>query len=202
MARVENGGADVVTPQSLDRIAQALGARVVLRLDWNGEGLDRLLDASHAAIVESTVRLLHPGGWVVRTEVTFALAGERGSVDVLAWHEPTAQLLVIEVKSVVPDAQDTLSKLDRKTRLALRIAPATWRARSVSSLLVIGETRTNRRRIEVLGATFDAAYPDRNVAVRRFLRSPGSRPTSQPIRGLLFLPASTQANTRHRIRRS
>jgi transcriptional regulator with XRE-family HTH domain len=202
ITRVEGGRGDVVTPRSLERIAQALGARMLLRLDWNGEALDRLLDADHASIVEAAVRLLRSSGWIAQAEVTFALGGERGSVDIIAWHQSTGHLVVVEVKSVVADAQDTLSKLDRKARLAVRIAPAGWRVRAVGALLVIGESRTNRRRIGSLGETFAAAYPERNIAVRRFLRAPATRPAARPIRGLLFLPARTQATPRHRIRGS
>ncbi|HEX8026731.1 MAG TPA: helix-turn-helix transcriptional regulator, partial [Candidatus Limnocylindrales bacterium] len=42
VARAEQGGADRIQPRSLVRIANALGARFVGRLDWNGEALDRL----------------------------------------------------------------------------------------------------------------------------------------------------------------
>jgi transcriptional regulator with XRE-family HTH domain len=198
VSRVERGHGDVVLPRTLEAMARAMGARVVTSVDWNGEALDRLLDASHASIVEAVVRILHAAGWETRTEVTFAIGGERGSVDVLAWHPASRSLLVIEVKSVVADAQDTLAKLDRKLRLAPRFAPVEWQPRWISSLLVIGDTRTNRRRIGALGATFDAAFPDRVAAIRAYLRSP----TDRTLRGLWFLTTSTTATTRHRVARS
>jgi transcriptional regulator with XRE-family HTH domain len=196
IARVELGRGDVLTGRSLEQIARRLGARVAIRLEWNGEALDRLLDQDHASLVEVVVRALRVAGWEVITEATFAIDGERGSVDVLAWHPATRSLLVIEVKSVVADAQDTLARLGRKVRLAPRIAPAEWRPRTVSVMLVVGESRTNRRRIEALGATFAAAFPDRIATIRRFIADPGDR----VLRGLWFLSAVTQANARHRIR--
>lgn len=128
------------------------------------------------------------------TEATFSIFGERGSVDVLAWHRPTGSLLVVEVKSVVADAQDTLAALARKIRLAERIAPADWQARSVSSLLVIADTRTNRRRVAALEATFRNAFPHRATQVRRFIAQP-----DPSIRGLWFLSPSTQVHARHRV---
>jgi transcriptional regulator with XRE-family HTH domain len=198
IGRIELGQADVVTPRVLERVARALGARVVLRLDWNGEALDRLLDADHAQLVEVVVRILRDAGWEVRTETTFAILGERGSVDVLAWHEVSRSLLVVEVKSVVADAQETQSRLDRKVRLAERIAPPEWRPRSISSLLVVGATRTNRRRIEVVAETFAARFPDRAPAVRRFIAAPAGL----TLRGLWFVPIPTHTGGRHRVRRS
>lgn len=76
---------------------------------------------------------------------------------------------MIEVKSAVADAQDTLAALARKVRLAERIAPSDWDVRSVSPLLVIADTRTNRRRIAALEATFSNAFPDRVASIRRLM---------------------------------
>ena len=190
------GHGDVVTPTVLDRVARGLGARLVLRLDWNGEGLARLLDEGHASIVEAVIRSLRAAGWEALTEATFSIFGERGSVDVLAWHAPTGALLVVEVKSVVADAQDTLAALARKVRLAERIAPPAWHARAVSTLLVVADTRTNRRRVSSLDTTFANAFPDRAATIRRFIAKPDAA-----IRGLWFLSSSTQATARHRVRR-
>ena len=39
----------------LRTLVDALGARLDCRLLWNGEALDRLLDESHAALVETVV---------------------------------------------------------------------------------------------------------------------------------------------------
>jgi hypothetical protein len=47
-----------VTVQTLEAILNALGARLYLRADWNGEAADRLLDADHAALVEVVMSAL------------------------------------------------------------------------------------------------------------------------------------------------
>lgn len=199
IVRIEGGGAANVTVATLERVAAPLGARVVCRLAWNGEGLDRLLDASHAAIVEQVVRTLGGAGWLVATEVSFNHFGERGSIDVLAFHPATRLLLVIEVKSVVPDVQASLVTLDRKERLALGIARERgWDAVSVSRLLVIREDRTARRRIEEHAATFANAFPDRARVIRRWLSRPES---ARPLRGLWFLSSEPQADAKQRVRR-
>ena len=45
--------------------------------------------------------------WVAVPEVTFSIYGERGAIDILAWHEPTRSLLVIELKTELVDIQET-----------------------------------------------------------------------------------------------
>jgi transcriptional regulator with XRE-family HTH domain len=199
IARIEQGHAARVTIETLDKVAGALGGRVTCRLTWNGEGLDRLLDAEHAAIVEAVVRTLRSADWLVATEVSFNNFGERGSIDVLAFHPDTRALLVVEVKSVVPDVQATLVTLDRKERLAKEIARKRgWDAASVARLLVIGDNRTARRRIDAHAATFGNAFPDRARDVRRWLAAPDVR---RPLRGLWFLSGESHAVAKQRVRR-
>jgi transcriptional regulator with XRE-family HTH domain len=122
VARVEQGRADRLTVATLERLLTPLGARLVCRLDWQGEGLDRLLDRSHAQIVEWLVRWLRGNGWECATEVSFNVYGERGSIDILAFHPVGRVVLVVEVKSAIGDIQATLMTLDRKGRLAIRLA--------------------------------------------------------------------------------
>jgi transcriptional regulator with XRE-family HTH domain len=192
VSKVECGRAKTTDVARLEAICTALGADLDVRVRWQGEALDRLLDEAHAALVERTVALLAPLGWQFWLEVTFSIYGERGSIDVFAWHPTTRTLLIIEVKSVVADAQGTLAPLDRKVRLAPTIArergldPA-----AVARLLVVGDTMENRRRVERFAGLFAAALPARAWAVRRWLKDP-----SGPIAGLLFLSDSTRNGTR------
>ena len=215
VARVESGDVLRVPLGDLLTIAVALGADLDVFVRWRGEGLDRLLDAAHAALVELTVRLLEAFGWEVAVETSFNVDGERGSIDVLGWHPGTATLLVVEVKSVVPDVQAMLVTHDRKVRLAPRVALARgWRPERVGRLLVIGDTSVSRRRVQRTRSVFEVSYPHRVVAIRRWLRDPvgegaaggGAAPgkaavewngsavsargvTSQrPFSGMLFLP--------------
>ena len=123
-------------------------------------------------------------------------SGERGSIDILAWHPLTRVLLVIEIKSVVPDIQATLAGLDRKVR-----------PRSA-----IGEER---------GLAADARCPAPGARRRTGPRGGGS-PRSQrrspcpagpdgggqalapraigPLAGILFLPNLPHAQPRQRSR--
>jgi transcriptional regulator with XRE-family HTH domain len=154
IAKVESGQIEGVQLRTLRRIGEGLGASVDLGIRWHGEGLDRLLDAAHAGLVEEVVNRLRLVGWETMVEASYAIRGERGSIDVLALHRPTATILVTEVKSVVPDSQATIYAKDRKHRLAPDIARERgWPSRVVARLLVIGESTTARRRVELLDAT-------------------------------------------------
>lgn len=192
ISRIERGRLDTVSVGTLRRVAEALDASLDIRIRWNGEGLDRLLDQAHAGLVENLVKLLRADGWVTEVEVSFSIRGERGSVDVLGYHLETGFVLVSEVKSVVPDSQATLYGMDRKARLAPEIATARgWTCRGVARLLVIGDSSTSRRRIAALAATYRTAFPVGGGEVRRWLRRPGV-----PIAGLLFLPYSQPTHAR------
>ena len=177
-------------------MAEALGARLSVRVYWHGEELDRLLDAAHAGIVDRVVAILVANGWEVIPEATFNNFGERGSIDVLAWHPGHRALLIIEVKSVVPDVQALLAGVDRKVRIAPAIAAERgWRVRTVSKLIVLPDDRTARRRVEAFASTFDRAFPARTRAVRRWIASP-----VEAMAGIAFLPAIQRTGPRHRVR--
>jgi transcriptional regulator with XRE-family HTH domain len=194
VSRAERGAAQAVSLPALDRIARALGARASLRLYWHGENLDRLLDAAHAGLVEQVVQLLRANGWEVVPELTFSVYGERGSIDVLAWHPGHRALLVVEVKSTVADMQAMLAGIDRKLRLAPGLATERgWVVRHTSRLLVLPGDSTARRRIDAHAATVSQVLPLRTVAVRRWMRKPEG-----PMGGVLFLAGSQHSTMRRR----
>jgi transcriptional regulator with XRE-family HTH domain len=199
VVRIETGQAGNIPLAKVDRIAGTLGARSDLRLSWNGEALDRLIDADHARLVEVVATALRLAGWEVAAEVTFWIRGERGSVDLMAWHAPTRIALIVEIKTVVPDQQSMLASHDRKVRLGLEIAKSRgWNGTVVAKLLVIRESRTSRRRVEAHATTYATEYPDRAFVIRRWLRRPDG---SQPLRGLWFLSDDRGKGTRHRVPR-
>ncbi len=139
------------------------------------------------------ITLLQNDGWAVRPEVSYSEFGERGSIDILAFHPKAAALLVIEVKSVVPDLQEMLMRLDAKARLGPVVAKRVdWTAASVSRLLVLPDDRTARRRVAQHAATFAVALPDRTMAIKRWLRSPVGA-----IAGVLFLSDANQDGRGH-----
>ncbi len=98
VSRLERGRIAAMAVGSVREIAQALDAEVLLVVRWRGGELDRLLDEGHATLVGRAVEILQSLGWETRSEVSYSVYGERGSIDVLAWHAPTRTLLVVEVK--------------------------------------------------------------------------------------------------------
>ena len=124
--------------------------------------------------------------WVVIPEATFAVYGERGVIDWLAWHPATRTLLVIELKTALIDIQELLGTLDRKRRLAPEIARRRgWFPAHVGTWLIVAEAARNRRAIcahrSLLGRVFTAD----GHAVRRWLRAP-----TGAIQALSFLSIS------------
>jgi len=202
VSRLETGLLDGVTIGALKAVADAVGARVTIEVRWQGADLDRLLGARHSAMHEllATTFTGLPA-WVSLPEVSFAVFGERGVIDILAWHAASRSLLVIEIKTELADLQETLGTLDRKVRLAPGIAREHgWNPATVSAWLVIAEGSTNRARVDAHRAFLRAALPEDGPSLRAWLREPKGA-----IKALSFLaaPSSRSAFAQaHRVRRA
>jgi transcriptional regulator with XRE-family HTH domain len=199
----ERGRIESMPIRTVRRILGGLDAELVLVVRWRGGDLDRLLDAAHARLADDLTRFLEADGWEVAPEVSYAVYGERGSIDLLAWRAETRALLVVEVKSEITSVEGTFRKHDEKVRLAANVARERfgWSPILIARLLVLPEHRTVRRQVEDKSALFGRVYPTRNVGVRRWLKAP-----SGPLSGLLFLPDTSVARgrrarpTRKRVR--
>jgi transcriptional regulator with XRE-family HTH domain len=199
VSRVELGRSSRLTARTLRRIFSVVDADVVTVVRWRGGALDRLLDEDHAAIVGRIAGLLQARGWQVLPEVTYSEWGERGSIDVLAWHAESRTLLVVEVKTEIASAEELLRRHDAKVRLAPGIGRDRFGAapRHVGRLLVVAEGSTNRRRLARLESVIGVAYPDRGDDVRRWLRRP-----DRDLAGVLVVGAASGVTTnRSRVRR-
>ena len=179
---LENGRASALRLREAEAIVAALGGRLDVRLLWNGPELDRLLDEAHAALGASVKRRLERWGWIVRVEVSYSHFGERGRIDLLAFHPPTRVLLVIELKSELVDVQSLLGSLDVKARLAPRIVERFgWTPRAVIPAIVFLEDRTTRNRLTRVDPLF-ARFSLRGRPALSWLRRPADAAPS----GLLW----------------
>lgn len=171
---VERGHLDRVSLATLRRVSAVLDIRVDVVARWRGGELDRLVNAGHSALHESVARhFAGLDGWQVAPEVSFAIFGERGVIDILAWHAPSCCLLVIELKTVIVDVQAMVGGVDRKHRLARTIARERgWLARDVSCWVIVAHDRTNQRRIEARREMLRAAFPQDGRVMRGWLRVP------------------------------
>jgi transcriptional regulator with XRE-family HTH domain len=170
---VERGHLERASTRLLRRVMAALDAVAVIEIRWRGAALDRLLDEDHARLSGAIATELARLGWEVQPEVSYSSYGERGSIDLLAWHAETRTLLVIEVKTDLPSAEATLRKLDEKVRLAPAIARERfgWQPLALGRLLILPESQTLRRRV-AKHRLFERALPGRNVPVRRWVSHP------------------------------
>jgi transcriptional regulator with XRE-family HTH domain len=193
---VERGHLDDVPMRITRKLAATVGVRIDVVPRWQGGDLDRLLDAVHAALVEGAVTILRAAGWEVWPEASFSIYGERGSIDILAWHPRWRCLLVVEVKSRIVDVQGLLAGMDRKRRLARRIASERgWEAESVGVWLAVAEGRTNRRRLAEHRSTFAAIFGRDGRRLRRWLRQPDGASAF-----ISFLPHAAVTSRRARPR--
>jgi transcriptional regulator with XRE-family HTH domain len=196
ISRVERGHIDAVAVGTLRRIARELDIRIEVMLRSRSANLERLVAARHAELGEAVIRWLAGiEGWVIRPEVSFSRFGERGVIDLLAWHPRRRALLVIELKTAIVDVGELLGTLDRKLRNAWEVARGLgWDPVSVSAALIVAEGPTNRRRIETHAATFTASLPDRVLRLRAWLRDPLGQ-----VRGLLFFSVRHQGQVIQRF---
>jgi len=175
ISRLERGHLDRLSLRTVRQVAAALDVRVDLTPRWRAGELDRLINAGHAELHELVARWFGAvlPGWVLRPEVSFAVYGERGVIDILAWHAGHRALLVIELKTDIVDVNALVGGVDRKRRLAQGIArDLAWDAATVSVWVLVTDTTTNRRRIAANGAMLRAAFPADGRTVRSWLREP------------------------------
>ncbi len=183
IARIERGDLAHVEVGALVSVANALGADVDVMLRWNGADLDRLLNAGHSAMHELVVKILTAADWEVVPERSFSIWGERGIVDILAWHVSSRTLLVAELKTEIVDVQRLIGTVDRYRRLAPAIVrDLGWEPAAVATWVAVAESPTNRRRLREHVALLRAAFPTDGRTVASWLH----RPTGAP-RALSFL---------------
>lgn len=185
VVRLESGRLGPMRTSTIRTIVSVFGLSYEGGVRGMGANEDRLLDERHAALLGSCARWLTGLGWQTRAETSYSEWGERGSVDLLAWHPPSASLLVIEIKTELASIEATMRKLDEKVRLASTIVrPLGWHPAVVGRLLVMPEDRTQRRRVAAHASVLEGAFPVRTREIRAWCRGPAGS-----IDGLLFLAA-------------
>jgi hypothetical protein len=132
-----------------------------------------MLGAGHAAMHDAVAALVAGTAWLMRPETTFSIYGERGVIDILAFHPPSGSLLAIELKTDLVDVQDLLSSVDRYRRLAPVIARERgWDVRTVSCWVALRETPANHRRLAAHSVVLRNAFPADGRQVRGWLARP------------------------------
>lgn len=188
---VERGLVERLSVSVVQAVIHALDARLEPRLLWHGPDLDRLMDAGHAALSAAVKRRLESWGWLVRVEVSYNHYGDRGRIDLLAWHSARRVVLVIEIKTSLADVQALLGSLDVKTRIAVKLATRFgWQVDRVLPAIVFSEDRSTRRHVFQLEGLFDR-YNLRGRTAITWLR--GTTADDRSLSGLMWFAKLSNA---------
>jgi transcriptional regulator with XRE-family HTH domain len=196
---LERGLFERVSITRIRRVCAALGIDFAVDLRYRGALGDRLLDRGHAALVERVVTELQTLGWIVRPEFTFNVYGDRGSVDILAWHPGRRALLIVEVKTRLGDLQALLMAMSKKVRVVPGVAADEmgWSRSAFARVVVMADTHANRSTVTAHAATFAATFPGRTVACRAWLKAPDG-----DFAGLWFLASRKDRPVKSVVARS
>lgn len=175
VSRLERGHIGSLSLDAIRRVAASVDVHVMVIPRWRGGDLDRLLNAGHSALHNEVAEMFRSAfpDWEISPEVSFSIYGERGVIDLVAWHPSRRALLIIELKTDISDVNELLGTFDRKRRLASQIARERgWDPLTVSGWLIVAPSRTNRARVRAHAAVLRAAFPLGGREVREWLRDP------------------------------
>jgi transcriptional regulator with XRE-family HTH domain len=188
ISRIERGHLDRLSLHRLRSVAAELDIRVDVIGRWRAGDLDRLLNARHSELHELVARYFRDlPRWITQPEVSFSIYGERGVIDILAWHPGRRALLVIELKTDIADVNELVGTVDRKGRNAVRVAIERGWVRprdpppTVSIWVIVADGPTNRRRVAAHTSMLRSAFPVDGRSVGGWLQNP-----DRPIRALSF----------------
>jgi transcriptional regulator with XRE-family HTH domain len=183
--RIERGRVAGVPVDKVRRVAAALDAQIDMHVRWRGGDLARLINSRHAAMHEAMARFFdRQSPWLAEPEVSFSIWGERGTIDILAWHPLARAVLIVELKSELVDINDLLGTLDRKRRLATQVAETRgFHPALIGTWLVVADSRTNRNAVAAHRAAIRNKLPTDGRGIGRWLDRPDGH-----LAALSFLP--------------
>ena len=205
VSRIERGQIASIALARARRVSDVLEIRLDVVASWRGGELERVLNARHASMADVALALFEAAtGWETASEVSFSIYGERGVIDIIAWHEATRTLLIIELKTELVDPQGLIGTMDRRRRLAHKIVEERgWMPTHVATWVILADTRTNRRHVAQHARLLHGAFPANGHRMRGWLRKP-----EDAVAALSFLPypsdttVSRDARAPRRVRTS
>jgi transcriptional regulator with XRE-family HTH domain len=175
ISRLERGHPGSLTLDMIRRVSAALDIRVDLVPRWRSGDLDRLLNAKHSELHELVARWFAKElpAWVLAPEVSYSVYGERGVIDIVAWHPGHRAILVIELKTDIVDVNELMGRVDQKRRLVREaVRDRGWDPLTVSTWVIVAGGRTNRARLAAHRAVLAAAFPLDGRQMRAWLADP------------------------------
>ena len=175
VSRIERGHLGEVSIGRLRAIAGVLEVGLEIVPSWRGGEVARVVNERHSRLHELfAAHLASTPGWEFATEVSFSSWGERGVIDILAWHAARRVLLVVELKTEIPDPAGLIAQVDRYRRLASGIGRERgWHSMSVAAWVLLAESDMNRRQLARHRVMLRNAFPLDGRTLRRWLRDPG-----------------------------
>lgn len=192
VSRAERGRLVELRVADLRAIAGTLDIRLPFAPWWRGGEADRVVNERHGLMHERlAVLFARLPAWVFDAEVTFNVFGERGSIDLMAWHAGRRVLLIVEIKTEIPDSAALVAQVDRYRRLATDIVrDRGWIPASVSVWVVVADSSMNRRRLARHRTMLRNRFPLEGRTMRSWLREPVG-----PVAALSFLADDRPGST-------
>lgn len=170
--KIEHGLVGTASLELVRKYAAAFELQVDIVVLGRGGDLARTIDEEHAMIVEQLATLVTACGWIVEPEASFNHYGDRGRMDILAYHPATRTLLIIEVKTVLTDLQEMFGSMNVKRRVAPNVArERSWEVKQVGSLLAIASSSASRQIVRQHETLF-APFITGDAAIRRWIKQP------------------------------
>lgn len=143
-------------------------------------------DGAHATCSSYIQRRLQSAGWQVRREVRIDSGRYHGWIDLLAFHESSGTLLVIEIKTRIDDLGAIERSMDwyvREGRAAAR--GLGWRPTRVVPWLLALATDEVESQLRTNRTAIDSAFPIRAPAMDLLVGQPGA--DMSPGRGIALV---------------
>lgn len=190
VARAER--ADACSIEKLGHLLRAVDVRVILREAETAAATRG--DVVHRAGVRTLRRLFVRAGMEVATEQPIVDGTLRSWIDLLAYDDRTARLVVTEFKSEIRDLGATERQVERYARSTLQPARALgWRPRELVVALVVLATEDADAFVATNRAALAAAFPSRGRAGARAMLDGG------PIRGRVLMALDPMRVGRHAL---
>ncbi len=111
--------------------------------------------------------------WILDPEVSFSIYGERGIIDIIAWHPSYRALVIIELKTDIVDVNELIGQMDKRRRLAREIVKERgWDPLTISTWVIVANGRTNRARLAAHRTVLRNAFPTDGRSILGWLRRP------------------------------
>ena len=174
--RLEHASSNHLDLAAIERVLSALGVRATLQMDARHlEDRRRQQDGVHARLTGFVARRLERVGWLTRTEVPIGDGVPRGWIDLLAFRQADAALVVEESKSDIVDMgglQRSVAFYEREASAAARALG--WRPRHVVVVVVVLDSVAVARRLIENRDIARRAFPERADELGSWIDDPAA----------------------------